>query len=200
MSPRKQGWLARLLQGWEQPEAESEDSIYAEPEDYDPLPVLKLRTWDYGWGADTSREGYGFETPDGKIWTVGKCMWSLWSELGILHLPVIGESFHMDELQGPGFKPGSAVLLVSEPENPHDPKAISIRDSTGTKRCGYIKKGNTSRLRNLLRDQDFMAMAIAATYSDEKPRERRSLKIVVFRPDRLSNCPDLPLHPSIDLP
>lgn len=44
------------------------------------------------------------------------------------------------------------IQIIPEPDNPHDPKAIKVlADDT---QVGYIKKGSTSRVRNLLNDPD----------------------------------------------
>ena len=48
--------------------------------------------------------------------------------------------------------------LVPEPENEHDPNAIAVY-ANGEK-VGYIKKGSTSRVRNILRDRKVNAMRL----------------------------------------
>ena len=44
------------------------------------------------------------------------------------------------------------VALVDEPENEHDPNAIRVE--VGGVHIGYVKKGSTSRVRNLLKKDD----------------------------------------------
>jgi len=171
---------------------------YAEPEDYEHLPVLTLKQWDYGHGLEDVYAGYGFGTPDGKTWPAGKCQWSMWEDLGILALNVVGESYHIDDLNDPSFDPGRPVRLVPEPDNPVDPKAIAIRNLTEDRTAGYVKKGSTSRLRNLLRGRDFRAMSLYCRYDQPPPRGRRiNLKIVVFRPDRLIGAEHIDPHPAV---
>lgn len=170
------------------------DDRYAEPENYKPMPILTLRNWDYGKGLESGSEGFGFTTPDGKIWPAGKCKWAYWNDLGILRVKVVGERFHLDDLQSPEFAPGKAIRLTPEPENPHDPKAISIRSWDGTLTAGYVKQGNTQRLRNLLSDQAFSAMVLSTDSYDGK---RQAAQIIVFRPGRVLGCEKLPTHPPL---
>ena len=170
------------------------DDRYAVPENYKPLPVLTLRKWDYGKGLEPGSEGFGFTTPDGKIWPAGKCKWEYWSELGVLRVKVVGESFHLDDLQSPEFAPGKSIRLTTEPENPVDSKAIAIKSWDGTFTAGYIKQGNTQRLRNLLSDQAFSAMVLS---TDSYEGKRQVAQIVVFRPGRVRGCEKLPAHPPL---
>jgi hypothetical protein len=170
---------------------------YAEPEDYNPLPVLTLHRWDYGQGLDDDTSGYGFVTPDGRIWPAGKCIQTRWEDLGVLALSVAGVTYHADDLADPGFDPGQPVRLVPEPDNPVDPQAIAVRNWAGDKHAGYIKKGTTRRLRNRLRGQEFRVMALACRYELDDAH-RRSLKIVIFRPDRLLGAEHVPPHPPLE--
>jgi hypothetical protein len=174
------------------------DPNYADPEDYECLPVLTLRPWDYGQGLDEAAAGYGFATPDRRIWAAHHCLWSTWDELGVLVINVVGETYHLDDLADPGFEPGSPVRLFPEPDNPHDPKAIAIRNWTADKTAGYVKKGSTSRLRNLLRGEDVRVMALSCRYDAAPPAGRRvSLKVAIFRPDRLLGAEHIPSHPRV---
>ena len=174
---------------------------YADRDDYEVLPVLTLRHWDYGHGLDKDNAGYGFTTPDGRIWAAHHCLWSTWDELGVLMIHAVGVSYHLDGLNDPSFDPGRPVRLFPEPDNPVDPKAIAIRNWTADKTAGYVKKDNTSRLRNLLRGEDLRVMALSCSYDAPPPRGRRqSLRIVIFRPDRLIGAEHVPPHPGLDEP
>lgn len=170
------------------------DDRYADPDAYDPLPVLTLRRWDYGQGEGDDAEGYGFETPDGKIWASGQCQWSRWPELGVLQLKVIGVKYHQDVVDSVLCDPGRPMLLVPEPDNPHDPKAISIRDAAGEQVAGYVKAGSCSRLRNMLRSREFRVMSLACRSAGG---HRTGLKLVVFRPGRLLGAEHVPPHPPL---
>ncbi len=48
--------------------------------------------------------------------------------------------------------------LVAEPENEHDPNAIAIY-ANGEK-IGYVKKGSTSRVRNIMKDRKLIDMRL----------------------------------------
>jgi len=48
--------------------------------------------------------------------------------------------------------------LVAEPENEHDPNAIAIY-ANGEK-VGYVKKGSTSRIRNIMKDRKVLDMRL----------------------------------------
>ena len=169
---------------------------YADRNDYELLPLLALRPWDYGRGVEDTTSGYGFTTPDGKIWAAHHCLWSTWDELGVLVVNVVGESFHLEDLGDPDFDPGRPLQLVPEPENPHDPNAIAVRNWTGDKTAGYIKRGSTSRLRNLLRGRELRVMSLSCWYDQPPPAGRRiSLTIAIFKPDRLLGADHVPPHP-----
>lgn len=172
---------------------------YAEPEDYDPLPVLSLRDWDFGKGLNPTSDGFAFTTPDGKIWPAGNCQWTLWPELGVLAFNAVGEQYHLVDLRSPAFSPGQPVRLVAEPNNTHSKtgNAISIRDLSMTKRVGYVVSGSASRLRNLLDGQDFFAMILSADYEDAARTKRTEVKLVVFRPGRVRGAPVMDLHPPL---
>jgi hypothetical protein len=180
-------------------ETEARDEVeYADRQDYDPLPVLTLRRWDYGHGLDEDASGYGFTAPDGKVWPAHNCLWSTWQELGVLVINVVGVSHHLDDLADPSFDPGRPIRLLPEPENPHDPNAIAIRNWKAESTAGYVKKGSTQRLRNLLRGQDLRVMALYCRYDQAPPHGRRvSLKVAIFRADRLIGAEDVPPHPRI---
>lgn len=180
------------------PQAANEEFVYANRHDYEHPPVLTLRRWDYGHGLDDDNDGYGFTAPDGKIWPAHNCLWSTWDELGVLVLHVVGESFHADDLNDPSFDPGRPVRLYPEPDNPVDAHAISIRNWTTDKTAGYVKKGSTSRLRNLLRGADFRGMSLYCGYDQPPPLGRRvSLSIAIFRPDRLVGAEHIDPHPRV---
>jgi hypothetical protein len=172
------------------------DPDYAEPEDYERPPVLTLRPWDYGHGLEETAAGYGFATPEGRIWAAHQCLWSTWRELGVLVINVVGETYHLEDLADPSFEPGNPVRLFPEPDNPHDPKAIAIRNWTTDKTAGYVKKGSTSRLRNLLHAEDIRVMVLSCRYDAAPPAGHPiDLKVAIFRPDRLLGAEYIPPHP-----
>ena len=59
---------------------------------------------------------------------------------GILVSRLRGETYHRAACRRGDFTPGARVLLVPEPENPYDPKAVAVYDATGRHLCGYVNK------------------------------------------------------------
>jgi hypothetical protein len=172
---------------------------YANPEDYATPPVLTLKEWDYGAGLDAEASGFGFVASDGRTWPAGNCKRSTWDELGVLVINIVGAGYHLDDLSDPSFNPGQPLRAVSEPDNPHDPKAIAVRNWTADLTAGYVKKGSTSRLRNLVEGHDLRVMALSCRYDQPPPRGRReSLKVVLFRPGRLLGADHVPPHPPLE--
>ena len=51
---------------------------------------------------------------------------------------VAGASYRQEELRDEGFEPGRQLALVREPENPHDPNAISVWSEDRTAQAGYV--------------------------------------------------------------
>ncbi len=175
-----------------------DEAQYADREDYKPLPVLTLRRWDYGHGLDEDASGYGFSTPDGKVWAAHNCLWSTWKELGVLVINAVGASHHLEDLDDPSFDPGRPVRLFPETDNRYDSHAIAIRNWTGDRTAGYVKKGSTGRLRNLLRGHDLRVMSLYCRYDQSPPGSRRvALKVVIFRSDRLVGADHIPAHPRV---
>jgi HIRAN domain len=180
-----------------EPGSQDGDGDYANREDYE-HPVLTLRPWDYGHGLEPTARGYGFTAPDGKIWAAHNCLWSTWKDLGVLVINTVGTSYHLDDLADPSFDPGRPLRLFPEPENPYDPKAMAIRNWACDKTAGYVKRGSTARLRNLLRGEDLRVMALSCRYDQPPPRGRReSLHVVIFRPDRVLGAEHVPPHPRL---
>src|SRR5947199_9921884 len=49
-----------------------------------------------------------------------------WDDERLRVVKVAGSSYRLDELQDDAFAPGRRLVLVQEPENEHDPNAISL--------------------------------------------------------------------------
>jgi hypothetical protein len=158
--------------------------------------ALRLRPWNYGAGAhDDDTEGYGFEHPNGKPWPAGGCNARTYPELGVLVLPVFGVGHRPQEASRADFDPGRPVLLVPEPDNPHDPKAISVRSADGRHLAGYIKATTTARVRRILKADDLRVMTLSGRR--EGPN-RTALKLVFWRDGRLEGAPPgIPVHPPL---
>jgi hypothetical protein len=61
-----------------------------------------------------------------------------WDDERLRVVKVAGSSYRLDELQDDAFAPGQRLALVREPENEHDPNAISIWDAERRLQAGYV--------------------------------------------------------------
>jgi hypothetical protein len=61
-----------------------------------------------------------------------------WVDERLRVVKVAGSSYRLDELQDDAFAPGRRLALVREPENEHDPNAISIWDADRQLQAGYV--------------------------------------------------------------
>jgi HIRAN domain len=61
-----------------------------------------------------------------------------WSDERLRVVKVAGSSYRADALQDEAFAPGRPLALVREPENEHDPNAISIWDADRRLQAGYV--------------------------------------------------------------
>jgi hypothetical protein len=61
-----------------------------------------------------------------------------WDDERLRVVKVAGSSYRTDELQDDAFAPGRRLALVREPENEHDPNAISIWDADRRLQAGYV--------------------------------------------------------------
>jgi hypothetical protein len=61
-----------------------------------------------------------------------------WDDERLRVVKVAGSSYRLDELQDDAFAPGRRLALVPEPENEHDPNAISIWNADRRLQAGYV--------------------------------------------------------------
>jgi hypothetical protein len=61
-----------------------------------------------------------------------------WDDKRLRVVKVAGSSYRLDELRDDAFAPGRRLALVREPENEHDPNAISIWDADRRLQAGYV--------------------------------------------------------------
>ena len=59
-------------------------------------------------------------------------------EAGVHVLRVVGVTHRMRALQHTAFSPGESVVLMPEPDNPHDPWALGVRDVGLGLHVGYV--------------------------------------------------------------
>jgi hypothetical protein len=71
--------------------------------------------------------------------------------------------YHAEEEHSSGnIKKGSSLLLVPEPDNPHDKNAIEIKNKQTGKKLGYIPKEQAIQMqRHLLANKDYVARIIS---------------------------------------
>jgi HIRAN domain len=94
--------------------------------------------WGFSGEAGDPVEGRGYTLRDGErslAWTSTRL-----AEAGVDVVKVAGTSYRLEELQDLGFAPGSPLLLRPEPDNPHDPNAVSVWNAAGTAQAGYVPR------------------------------------------------------------
>lgn len=101
--------------------------------------------------------------------------WELWRQVGVARASIVGEQYHNVDHRSPELACGRRLLLVAEPDNPHDPKAIAVKTESGTT-VGYIKKGSTARFRKRQReDGPIMLVSRGATHNGDHTQVRAFL-------------------------
>ena len=61
-----------------------------------------------------------------------------WDDPRLRVVKLAGASYRLDELQDEAFAPGRRLVLVPEPQNPHDPNAVAIWDAERRLHSGYV--------------------------------------------------------------
>jgi hypothetical protein len=125
------------------------------------------------------------ETAKGRGYTVVRCAdgkllsWDfLPKEDGIQCLEVVGESYHREDLQQPGFAAGFPIKLVPEPGNQADPDAVAVRDASGKYQAGYLSRHNAPKiLKRIKKKTGFQALVMWEINIEGK---RVSLRILLM--------------------
>src|SRR5438045_2418755 len=60
---------------------------------------------------------------------------------------ITGGRYHSNSLRQSAFDPGQRVMILPEPENPIDPEALAVWDSSKAYHCGYIPTSYLDRVR-----------------------------------------------------
>lgn len=98
---------------------------------------------------------------------------------GLESMPVAGVSYHFSSLQDASFSPGTALLLLPDPDNEHDSHAIAVWNMDKTKHIGYIPKENTKRLSKMLNgDTKYHCISI---WENIENGNRIGLRILIVR-------------------
>lgn len=80
---------------------------------------------------------------------------------GLHSFAVAGTSYHQAAVKAGRFSPGTEVLLVREPDNPHDTNAIAVYAHTARRPAGFVPKGQARRLAKLIdAGTDLVAVAV----------------------------------------
>ena len=89
-------------------------------------------------GAGDELDGRGFYLREAETGEPVRWQDPRLAEVGAHVIRVAGTSYRPEELRDPGFEPGTALALVREPENPHDPNAIAVWTERRTAQAGYV--------------------------------------------------------------
>lgn len=89
-----------------------------------------------------------------------------------------GVSHREEALQGPAFAPGSMLRLIPEPENPHDPKAVSVWDAEENRQVGYVPREHAPDIFRALRSGErLLCLSMWEVMDGEKRVGLRALVI-----------------------
>jgi hypothetical protein len=146
---------------------------------------FERRDWQAESASGAQLEGRGFLLLDGERslpWTSPRLIGA-----GVEVLKVAGTSYRLDELQDPGFEPGSSLLLRPEPDNPHDSNAIGVWNATGTAQAGFVPRDRAAELAGRLGAESREVLALWE-WRDAEGR-RCGLRILVAPPDALAKRP-----------
>lgn len=80
-----------------------------------------------------------------------------------------GRYYEADCIAG-DFCPGAQVLLVPEPDNPHDSQAVAVFDRTGRYRAGYVTKQKArAYLKRLAAGEQLVAISLRGSRPGGEP-------------------------------
>lgn len=176
---------------------------WATPNEYDPIPPLKLRPWGAFDGSEPGRGGYGFEWPDGRLLHPDRLGVRSWKKVGIFVCHLSGGKFHLEDLNDPSFGPGQPIQFVAEPDNPHSKEgtAIAIRNWSGDRRSGYVPSEFTEDVRKFAVDPEVRAIVLSCRNHEEDGTVIRTfLDWAMFRPGRIEGLDQIPPLPPIAPP
>jgi len=95
-------------------------------------------------------------------------------DAGVHVLRVAGVAHRAAELQADGFAPGEPVILVPEPDNPHDVFALAVRDLGLGRQAGYVP---ATRSRELVEEMRFRPLHAVALAEHRAGGERVGLRV-----------------------
>lgn len=117
---------------------------------------LRLQWFETPWShGDGSTRGYQVIDQAGRGWSDADL-----DEAGIHVLRVVGVTHRVQVLQDAAFAPGEPVILMPEPDNPHDAWALSVRDVGLELHAGYVPAVRSRELVEELRFRPLHALAL----------------------------------------
>lgn len=191
-----------------QAEKESQAADWADLNDYDPPPPLRLRRWGVFDGSQPGTGGLGFEMPDGKWVHSDRLGVMRWKAYGIFVGLCVGGSFRIEEISDQRFDWGQTLRFVAEPDNPHSENgsSIAIKSWDDTLKAGYIPNDLTQKVRKLADGGDFSVISLNGKFAwpDDNPAAgalvRPYLVWAMFRPGRIEGTENVPTCPPIAPP
>ncbi len=96
---------------------------------------------------------------------------------GLQSLKVAGTSHRLKALQAKAFEPGNTILLVPEPENPHDPNAIAVYDADHQLHVGYVPANECKRILRKIEKERFACLSM---WEVRKGKQRVALRVLLI--------------------
>ncbi len=109
--------------------------------------------WSHGEGMT---RGYRVVDERGAAWSDADL-----DDSGVHVLRVVGTSHRAEALQADGFAPGEPVILMPEPDNPHDPFALAVLDLSLECQAGYVPATRSRELVEEMRHRALHARVLA---------------------------------------
>ena len=97
-------------------------------------------------------------------------------EIEIQRSPVAGFQYHQGEKLWRRLRPGAALELVREPDNPYDPRAVRL-DWRGRK-LGYVPRRENTAVSQLLDNNQPLTARVVNLRESDNPWER--MEFVVY--------------------
>ena len=106
---------------------------------------------------------------------------------------VAGVTHRWEALQSADFAPGRELLLVPEPSNPHDPKAVGIWNSARTLQIGYYPEDASPDLRDrILAGEKFRLISLFQYRQNDNYGKRIGLRVLAIADDVRMSWPGEP--------
>lgn len=118
---------------------------------------LRLQWFESPWShGDGTTRGYQVVDQVARTWTDVDL-----GDAGVHVLRVVGVTYRARALQDASFAPGEPVILMPEPDNPHDYWALGVHDVRLTLHAGYVPATRSRELIEEMRLRPLHALALA---------------------------------------